>query len=109
MNVPVEHSHRAESLQQIEGLRAVLGCPAPLRVDGPQGNMRENHDRGAAPMLGDIVLEPSQLLVSNRTHPFELRSIVQADEMDPFVIEALPTPPRGAFAKTLQVLLAVVT
>ena len=70
--------------------------------------MGKNHDRSAGPQLGHIALEPRNLLVSQRAHAFELRRIIQSDEMDPFVVEALPTAPHGALTETLHVLLAVV-
>jgi hypothetical protein len=62
----------------------------------------------AGPQLRHIALDPSQLLVAQRTHAFELRRIIQPDEMDSFMVEALPAPPRSALTETLHVLLAVV-
>src|SRR5712671_4965205 len=109
MNVSVQYGHRAEAFQQIEGLRAILGGPAPVRICGPQWNMSKDHDRSAGPQFGHIALEPRHLLVSQRAHAFELRRIVQPNEMDPFVVEALPTPPGGALTVTLHVLLALVS
>src|SRR5438552_2325891 len=70
--------------------------------------MSEDHNRSAGRQLGDIVLEPRHLLVADRSHAFELRCVVQPDEMDPFVIEALPTPSLRTVAETFEVLLTVI-
>src|SRR5437016_539472 len=103
MNVSVEHGHRAEALEQVECLRAIFGGPAPLRIYGPQRNVGEDYDRSAGRQPGHIVLEPRQLLLTNRAQAFELRGVVQPDEMNTFVVEALPTVPGRALAETLHV------
>src|SRR3954463_6627292 len=108
MNVAVEDGDGPEALEQVEGLSTILGGPTPFRVCGPQRNVSENHNRSAGPQLGHIVLEPRHLLGSNRTQAFELRGIVQTDEVNALVVEALPAAPAGVFSETLEVLLAVV-
>jgi hypothetical protein len=45
--VPVQHGDRAESLEKGQRLLTVLGAPAPLRVDRPEGDVREDNDRRA--------------------------------------------------------------
>src|SRR5713226_7647561 len=70
--------------------------------------MSKDHNRSAGRQPAHIVLEPRHLLISDRAHTFELRRVVQTDEINPLVIEALPTTPRRALAETLEVLLAVI-
>ena len=41
VDVPVENGYRTESLQIGERLLAIVGAPAPLRIHGPQGNVRK--------------------------------------------------------------------
>src|ERR1700681_4891955 len=71
--------------------------------------MSKDHDRSTGAQFGHIVLEPRHLLVSQRAHTFELRRVIQPDEMNPSVVEALPTPPGGALTVTFHVLLALVS
>ena len=48
VNVAVQHGHRSEALEETERLLGVVRAPAPLRIDGPQRHVREEHDRRAA-------------------------------------------------------------
>src|SRR5882762_5458256 len=44
VDVAVEHRHRTEALEVIQRAGAVLGAPAPGRIDRPQRNMGEHDD-----------------------------------------------------------------
>src|SRR5215469_3505583 len=45
MDVAVKHGHRTEFLQVAKRLRAILGAPTPVLIDGPERDMREQNDR----------------------------------------------------------------
>src|SRR5437667_1330976 len=45
VDVTVQHGDRAESLEIVQRAGAILGAPAPLRIDRPQRDMGEQHDR----------------------------------------------------------------
>jgi len=47
MDMAVQHGDRAEPLEQVERLRAVLGTPAPFLVDDLERDMRKHDDRRA--------------------------------------------------------------
>jgi hypothetical protein len=53
VNVSVQHGNGSKPLEIAERLLAVLGSPAPFRIDGPQRDVCENDD-GAA---GGLCLE----------------------------------------------------
>src|SRR5215831_310580 len=61
VDVAVQHRDRAEPLQIFERTAAVLGAPAPFRIDGPEWNMGEQHDRCGFRLAAQVVLEPGQL------------------------------------------------
>src|SRR4029077_12792550 len=58
VDVAVEHGHRAEALEIFERAGAILGPPAPLRVDGPQRDGGEPPDRGRSGAVLDVGFEP---------------------------------------------------
>jgi hypothetical protein len=58
----VEHSHGAEALEIGQRLRAVVGAPAPILIDGPQRDMREDDNRRRRRAALDVVLQPLELV-----------------------------------------------
>src|SRR3984957_12130517 len=110
VDVAVEHSDGTELLHVRQGLLTVVGSPAPIWVDGPQRNVREEHNRstGRAPL--QIVFQPLQLLVTERSQAasFQVDDIHQADEMDALLVEAVPPRALCALAIALEILFAVV-
>jgi hypothetical protein len=44
VDVSAQHGDRSEALEIRKRLGAVLGAPAPLRIDHPQGNVSEDDD-----------------------------------------------------------------
>src|SRR5260370_34282279 len=62
VDVAVEHCHRTEALEVIQRAGAVLGAPAPGRIDRPQRDMGE-HDHGRRLRFGlEILLKSIKLL-----------------------------------------------
>ena len=55
-----------------------------------------------------ILLQPVELCLAEFAHAFELHYVDQADEMNAFVVEAVPAVPFCAFAVALEVQLSVV-
>src|SRR3989442_10230313 len=76
----------------LERLLAVVRGPAPLGIDGPEGHMGEDDDRGAARELPHVVLEPLKLLGAQASETFGLVAlhVDEADEVHAPVVEALP-------------------
>src|SRR6185437_11317884 len=105
MNVPVEHGHRAETLHVAERLRAILGAPAPLRIDGPQRDMREHHDRRRRRAAFEIGLDPFELLVAEATHAaaLEIGDIDQAHDVHAVAVKRIIARALGAAAVALFV------
>ena len=67
--------------------------------------MREDHDGRAALQPLDVLLQPRELLVPERTEPagLEIHDIDQADEVDAVLIEAVPARALRALAEPLQI------
>ena len=55
VDVPVQHSDGPETLQEHQGLHAVIRAPTPIGIDGPQRDMGENDDRRAVGFALEIV------------------------------------------------------
>src|SRR5215470_3266098 len=68
----------------------------PLRVHRPEGHMGEDDQRSAAAQTLDIFLEPVELSRPEASHSarFEVEHVDESDEVDPFVVKALPTGAR---------------
>ena len=110
VDVAVQNGYGTESLQIRKGLLAIVGTPAPLWIHGPQGNVREHDNRGAALELGNVLLEPGKLLGSEvaQATGLEVHYVYQADEMRAFLIEAVPAIAHRVPAEALPKYLAVV-
>ena len=112
MDMAVEHRHRAETPDQAERLRCIIGSPAPGLRDCPQRDVGKQHDRGGGRFALQIVRKPRQLLGAKRSHParLEVRHIDQANEMHAVLVERIPAAPLGvdSLAIALQVGLAEV-
>src|SRR5439155_9696191 len=93
-----------------ERLLGVVGAPAPLRVDHPEGDVGVDDDGGAGGEPGDVLLEPVELLLAQRAQPvlLEVQDVDEADEVDAVVVEALPAAAGGPLAVAREVLRAVV-
>src|ERR1700719_570035 len=83
VNVAVQYRHRTKAFHVRKRLLAVFGSPTPLRVDRPEWNVRENYDWRAGLELGDVFLQPFQLVGPQTTQAasLEVQHIYQADEM----------------------------
>jgi hypothetical protein len=110
VDVAVEDGHRAEPLEISERLRSVLGDPAPLRIDRPQRNVREDHDRGAARERRQVPLEPLELIRAQAAElaRLEVEHVDEPHEVHPAVVERLPAATRPAHREPVQVLGAAV-
>src|SRR5579872_1019883 len=67
VNVPIQNGYRSESPEQGKRLFAVPRAPAPLRVYGPERDMREYDYRGAVGQSFQIVRQPLKLIGAERT------------------------------------------
>src|SRR5437879_677399 len=105
MNVAVQHGHRTKTPQVRKSLLAILGAPPPLRIYGPQRDVREDDDGRTAFQAGNVLLEPFELLGSEiaETAGLEIHYVHETDEVSAFLIEAVPAVaprlPRKALAK----------
>jgi hypothetical protein len=110
VDVSVQDCYGAKSLQVGERLFAVVGAPAPLGIDGPEGDVRENNNGRAAFETGDVFLKPFELLGAEiaQSTCLEVQHIDQADEMSTVLIKAVPAIALGPLAETLVKHLAVV-
>ena len=108
VDVAVEHGDGAEALEVAERLCAVLGAPAPLGIDHPERNVGEDDDGRGGGEGGDILLQPRELVGAEDAHGVDLAGVVEPDEVDALVVEAVPAGAHGAFAEALEVERAVV-
>ena len=110
MDVAIEHGDGAKSLEIGERLGAVVRAPAPVGIHGPERDVSEYHDRRARGEPFHIILQPLQLFGPERAEStcLEVQDVHQADEMHPFLIEAVPASTFGSLAVPLQILLAVI-
>ncbi len=110
VDVAVEHCHRAEVLKVAQGLRAVLGTPAPLGKDCPKRDMGKQDDRRAGGTGLKIIFQPFQLLSPENAQAafLDVHDIDQADEMHAFLIEAVPARALRSFAEPVAILLSVI-
>src|SRR5882724_4779110 len=74
VDVAVEHCHRTEALEVIQRAGAVLGAPAPGRIDRPQRNMGEHDDGHRFRFALEIILSHSSCAVPRLPRPPALRS-----------------------------------
>ena len=109
MDVAVEHRHRAEALEQLKRPAAVLGAPAPFRINRPERDVREHHDRRRGRAVFHVGRKPGELVGAEIAEPagFQIDDIDQADEMHTARIEAVPAGAFAAAAITIQIELAV--
>src|SRR4051794_4430908 len=101
----VQYRDRAEAFDVFQRTRAVLGAPAPLRIDRPQRDMGEQHNwRGFRTAL-QVVLQPFELVVAETAEAaaLEVRDIDEADEMHAAGVERIPATALGAAAVALLV------
>src|ERR1700733_2063272 len=97
VDMAVEHRHRAETLEVIQRAGAVLGAPAPLRIDRPQRNMGE-HDNGRrfrAPL--EVILKPFKLIGAEIAEAagLEVHDVDETDEVDAAGVERIPAGTLG--------------
>src|SRR5215469_18107175 len=110
VNVAVQHRDRTEAFDIRQGLLAIVGSPAPIGIDRPQWNVCEENNRSAGRATLKIVLQPFQLLVTERSHTTGLQVgyVYKTDEMHALVVEAIPSRSFRVLSIALKVLLAVV-
>src|SRR3954451_5092503 len=110
MDVAVEHGYGAEALQIGQSAGSILGAPAPRRIDGPQGDMGEDHDGGARREPPHIIFKPRELRLTEVAQPAGLQGhdVDEADEVDAVAIDAVLAVPASAWAIARMVGIAVV-
>src|SRR5262249_31235481 len=108
VNMSVQHSDRAKALEKAEGLRTVLGAPAPVRIDGPQRDIRKHNDRPAGGVALELRFVVLERLVAELTEAVESGDVRQPDEVEVLVIEADPPAALSVFAVPSQELLPVI-
>src|SRR4029453_3431137 len=67
--------------------------PAPLGIDCPERDMREDNNRRAGSEILHIGFEPFKLIVSelSETAGLEIQDVDQSNEMDTVFVKAVPT------------------
>src|SRR5437867_13287209 len=96
----VQYRDRAEAFDVFQRPRAVLGAPAPLRIDRPQRDVGEQHDRRGFRFPLEVVLKPFELLVAEAAEAaaLEVRDVDEADEMHAAGVERIPAAAPGPAA-----------
>ncbi len=110
VDVAVEHGHRAEAPQIAQRLRAVVGAPAPVGVDGPERDVGEDDDRRRVRPAVEIIFQPGELVGAEPAEPAGLKvdDVDEADEVHAVGVEAVPAGALGALAVAVEVGLAAV-
>jgi hypothetical protein len=106
VHVPVEAGDRGEPAQVPEGLRRVVGTPAPRRVHGEQRDVAEHHDRRVAGQPGNVLPDEVELLGAQVPELLQAQRVHQRDEVHTAHVEAVPAVPTGTGAERRPVLLA---
>src|SRR5580704_10484021 len=98
VDVAVEHGHRAEALEIFERAGAIVGAPAPLRVDGPQRDVGEQDDWGRGGAVLDVGFEPFELLAAEIAEPAgsQIHHVDKSDKVRAAGVEAVPAGALGA-------------
>src|SRR4029079_3137398 len=110
VDVPVEHGGRAEALQVTERAGTVFRTPSPLRIDGPERNMREDDDRLRRRTALEVVFKPFELLIAEIAKParFQFDDVHEPDEVHAIVVEAVPAGAFRAASVAVEIKLALV-
>ena len=110
VDVTIQDRDRPEPTEIPERLLAVLRGPTPLRIDGPQRDVREHHDGRAGREPVQILLEPLELVLPERADAARLegQDVHEPHEVDALVVEALPALAHRPPAVSVQVFLAAV-
>src|SRR3954464_7507628 len=110
VNMSIEHGHRSKPLQVRQGPLAVVCSPSPVRINRPQRNVREDHDRRAARQPLDVALQPFELLVTERSQStrLQIHDVHQADEVNTVLIEAVPPRTECSLSEAIEITPSVV-
>src|SRR6185312_2255484 len=105
-----QHRDRAETFQLTQRLRAVVRAPAPLRINRPERNVREDDDGRLGGAVLQIRFEPRELILAERAKSvlLDVHDVDEADEMDTVVVEAVPAGAFRIFAETVEIQFPVV-
>ena len=104
VDMAVQHRDRAEALQEASAWAAVVGAPAPVRIDRPQRDVGEDNDRRrGASGLSDR-LQPGELVGAEIAHAagLEVDDIDQGDEMHAVGVEGVPAGALGAACRSAR-------
>ena len=90
VDVAVEHGHRAEALEIRQRLGAIVGAPAPIRIDRPQRDVGEDDDRSRRRTALQVVFEPFELIGAEIAEAagLEIDDVDEADEVHAVGVEA---------------------
>src|ERR1700722_15389748 len=100
VNVSVQHGDGTEFFEICESLGAVFGAPTPVRIYGPQWDVRKDHDWRAGFEVLYVIFEPLELIVSQRAKSagFQIHHVHQADEVHALLVKAVPARTLRAFS-----------
>src|SRR5438270_10710849 len=92
VDVTVKHSHGAKALQVSKRSFAITSPPAPLRIDRPERDVREDDNRRARSEILNVGLEPLKLLVAELTQTagLKVQDVNQSNEVNSVFVEAVP-------------------
>src|SRR5207245_6208479 len=104
-DVAVQHGDRAKTLDVFERAAAVLGAPAPFRIDRPERDVGEQDDRRRLRFAAQIVLEPGEVLGAEIAEAASLEGddVDEADEVHAAGVEGIPALALGAAAVALAI------
>src|SRR5437868_10504683 len=105
MNMTVQDRDRSKPAKKSQRLLSVIRAPAPLRIDRPERNVRENYDGSAGRQRLEVFLQPVELFLAKESQAAfaNIDDVDQPDEVHSFLIEAVPTGPERLPAKSLPI------
>ena len=91
-NKPVNPNVAGTLQEAIGRIKAILGGPAPGRINRPQRDVRQDNDRRASRSASEVISQPGQLVRTKTAHAAGLkpRDIDQGDEMHAAMVEGIP-------------------
>ena len=105
MNVAVQHRDRSKPPEKSQRLLGVVRAPAPLRIDRPKRNVRENYDRCAGRQRREVFLQPIELFLAkdSQTAFADVYDVDQPNEVNASPVETVPTGAERFLSKSLSI------